>query len=104
MAGALGAIGTHRLSSSPSPQRTSNISDVTTLQQLRHSFYPNVIVILQSILHMVQVLIDIQSVEAALQQCIHAFKSSFPHVKAIIHCMLEWPHFYLKQEKNTAVT
>lgn len=54
--------------------------------------------ILQSILHMIQVLIYIQSVKAAFQKCVHALKSSFPHIQAIIYGVFERSHFYLNME------
>lgn len=88
-----GAVGIHSPTAAQAQQRKCH--------QSGHSTYPNVIVVFQAILHVVQVVIDVQPVQAALQQGVHALESSFPHIKAIVHCVLEWPHLYLNQDKQS---
>jgi hypothetical protein len=63
--------------------------------------YPDVIVVLQSILHMVQELTDVQLAQAALQQRVHALKGCLPHIQPIVHCVPEGPHLHL-QDRMTS--
>lgn len=44
---------------------------------------------------MIEELEDVKSIEAAVQERIHALKCSLSDVQPIIHCVFEWPHLNL---------
>lgn len=61
------------------------------------SSYPDIIVVLQAILHVVQELTDVQLAQAALEQRVHALKGRLPHIQPIVHCVLKGPHLHLQE-------
>lgn len=65
--------------------------------------YPDIIVVLQAILHVVQELADVQLAQAALKQRVHALKGRLPHVQPVVHCVLKGPHFHLQEGRVTRV-
>ena len=61
------------------------------------SSYPDVIVVLQAVLYVVQELADVQLAQTALEQRVHALEGCLPHVQTIIHCVFKGPHLHLQE-------
>lgn len=59
------------------------------------STHPDVIVIFETFLYMIEELQDVQPLQAAVQQRVHTLKSCFAHIQTIIHCVFEWTHLHL---------
>lgn len=55
----------------------------------------DVIVVLESVLHVVQEGEDVDPVQAAVQQSVHALERSLPQVQAVIHSVFERTHLHL---------
>lgn len=55
----------------------------------------DVIMVLQSVLHVVQEGEDIDPVQATVQQSVHALERSLPQVQTIIHSVFERTHLHL---------
>lgn len=55
----------------------------------------DVIVVLESVLHMVQEGEDVNPVQAAVQQSVHALERSLSQVQAVIHGVFERTHLHL---------
>lgn len=66
------------------------------------SSYPDVIVVLQAVLHVVQELADVQLAQAALEQRVHALEGCLPHIQPIVHRVLKGPHLHLQEGGMTA--
>lgn len=58
--------------------------------------YFNVIVVFQAFLNVIQKLKDIQTVQAAVQQSVHAFKRRLTDIQPIIYRVLEGAHLNLR--------
>lgn len=64
-----------------------------------HSFlgstHPDVIVIFEAFLHMIQKLQDVQRLQAAVQERVHTLKRRFTQIQTVVHCVFERTHLHL---------
>lgn len=60
------------------------------------SGHPDVIVIFESFLHMIQKLQHIQRVQAAVQKSVHTLKRRFTKIQTVVHRVLERAHLHLQ--------
>lgn len=58
----------------------------------------DVVVVLQAVLHVVEEGEDVESVQAAVQQSVHALERSLPQVQTVIHCVFEGTHLHLRPQ------
>lgn len=64
-----------------------------------HETYLDVIVIFEPILHVAEELEDVQSVDAGVQEGVHALEGSLAKVKSVIYLVFEWSHLNLHGAK-----
>ena len=58
----------------------------------------DVIVIFETVFHVVQELEDVNAVQTRVQKSVHAFKGRLSQVQTIVNCMLERAHLDLADE------
>ena len=58
----------------------------------------DIIMVIQAVLHMAQELKDINTIQARVQQCVHALKCCLTNIQAIINGVLEWSHLHFPDE------
>lgn len=60
----------------------------------------DVVVVLQAVLHVVEEGEDVDPVQAAVQQRVHALKRGLPQVQPVIHCVFERTHLHLHKDTS----
>lgn len=64
----------------------------------------DVVVVLQPVLYVVQEGEDVQPVQAAVQQSIHALERSLPQVQPVVHRVFEGTHLHLRTANSRSAT
>lgn len=79
-------------------KKAAHISD--HLITLLFSTHPDVIVIFESFLHVIEELQDVQPLQAAVQQSVHTLERCLTHIQTIVHCVFERTHLHLQRTRR----
>ena len=75
-----------------------NRSVTTTTHEASKEPDLNVVVVLETVLDVAEELEDVDSVDAGVEQGVHALEGSFAEVKAVVNLVLERTHLDLEEE------